>query len=37
DDMMKIEPLPDVPSHQTGTIKTHNQSEEIRELEAWAQ
>jgi len=35
-DMMKIGPLPDVPI-QTATIKTNNQSEELRELEAWAQ
>ncbi|CAF2671735.1 unnamed protein product [Rotaria sp. Silwood2] len=36
DDMMKIGPLPDVPI-QTTTIKTNNQSEELRQLEAWAQ
>jgi len=36
EDMMKIGPLPDVPA-QTGTIKLNNQSEELRELEAWAQ
>ena len=35
-DMMKIGPLPDVPN-QPATIKTNNQSEELRELEAWAQ
>jgi hypothetical protein len=35
-DMMKIGPLPDVPI-QASTIKTNNQSEELRELEAWAQ
>jgi charged multivesicular body protein 4 len=36
EDMMKIGPLPDVPA-QTGTIKLNNQSEELRELEAWGQ
>ena len=36
DDMMKIGPLPDVPQ-QAATIKTNNQSEELRDLEAWAQ
>jgi hypothetical protein len=35
EDMMKIGPLPDVPT-QSATIKTNNQSEELRELEAWA-
>ncbi len=36
-DMMKIGPLPDVPL-QSATIKANNhQSEELRELEAWAQ
>ena len=35
-DMMKIGPLPDVPI-PAATIKTNNQSEELRELEAWAQ
>lgn len=34
--MMKITPLPDVPI-QSSTIKTNTQSEELRELEAWAQ
>jgi len=34
-DMMKIGPLPDVPI-QTTTIKANNQSDELRELEAWA-
>ena len=33
---MKIEPLPDVPTHTT-TMTTNDQSEELRELEAWAQ
>ncbi|CAF3472390.1 unnamed protein product [Rotaria socialis] len=42
DDMMKIGPLPDVPIHTTTTtttttVKTNNQSEELRQLEAWAQ
>ncbi|CAF1076192.1 unnamed protein product [Rotaria sordida] len=40
EDMMNIGPLPDVPPVQTTTtttIKTNNQSEELRELEAWAQ
>ncbi|CAF1466273.1 unnamed protein product [Adineta ricciae] len=36
DDMMKIGPLPDVPQ-QAATIKTNNQSDELRDLEAWAQ
>ncbi|CAF1525138.1 unnamed protein product [Rotaria magnacalcarata] len=38
-DMMKIGPLPDVPIHTTTTaaVKTNNQSEELHELEAWAQ
>ena len=35
DDMVKIAPLPDVPI-QSATIKENNQSEELRELEAWA-
>lgn len=35
EEMTKIGPLPDVPI-QSATIKTNNQSEELRELEAWA-
>ena len=39
EDMMKITPLPDVPvsSLSSATIKTHHQSDELRQLEAWAQ
>ncbi len=36
-DMMKIGPLPDVPNQTAATIKTDNQPDELRELEAWAQ
>lgn len=39
EDMMKITPLPDVPisSLASATIKTNPQSDELRQLEAWAQ
>ena len=40
EDMMKITPLPDVPissSSSVATIKTNHQSDELRQLEAWAQ
>ena len=38
EDMMKIDPLPDVPvSTIAGTIKANHQSDELRQLEAWAQ
>jgi len=36
DDMIKIGPLPDVPAQKV-TVKTNNQTDELRELEAWAQ
>ncbi|UJR34266.1 hypothetical protein I4U23_021670 [Adineta vaga] len=36
EDMMTIGPLPDVPQ-SAATIKTNNQSAELRDLEAWAQ
>lgn len=36
DDMMKIGPLPDVPISANNATKENNQSQELRELEAWA-
>lgn len=36
EDMTKIGPLPDVPMSTTA-VKTNHQSDELRQLEAWAQ